>query len=107
MVWFILIGIGLAVGDLLMNHWADNGSRFTNQMVFFYLFALVVYVASLTLYAYQLKTTQLSIATIVPVLVNITLIFTISTFYFHEKVNAYQLIGISLALVAIVFLSRQ
>ena len=107
MIWFILVGIGLSLGDVLMNHWADNGSRFSGQLFFIYLLALIIYGASLTLYAYQLKTTQLSIATIIPVLINVAIVFTVSTFFLHEKINAYQLIGISLALVAIVFLSRQ
>ncbi|MCR4286272.1 MAG: EamA family transporter [Candidatus Kaiserbacteria bacterium] len=107
MIWFLLIGIGLALGDVFMNHWADNGSRFSGQLFFVYLLALVIYCASLTLYAYQLKTTQLSIATVIPLLINVALVFTVSTFFLHEKINTYQLIGISLALVAIVFLSRQ
>lgn len=107
MIWFILIGIGLSLGDVLMNHWADNGSRFSGQLIFVYLLALVIYCATLTLYAYQLKTTQLSIATIIPVLINVAIVFTVSTFFLHEKINTYQLVGISLALVAIVFLSRQ
>lgn len=107
MIWFLLIGIGLSLGDVLMNHWADNDSRFSGQPLFVYLLALLIYCASLTLYAYQLKTTQLSIATIIPVLVNVAIVFTVSTFYLHEKINTFQLIGISLALVAIVFLSRQ
>lgn len=107
MFWFLLIGIGLSLGDVLMNHWADNGSRFSGQLFFVYLLALIIYGASLTLYAYQLKTTQLSIATIIPVLINVAIVFTVSTFLLHEKINTYQLIGIAFALVAIVFLSRQ
>ena len=107
MLWFLLIGVGLSLGDMIMNHWADGGSRFVGSWLFLYVLALVVYCASLTLYAYQLKTTQLSIATIIPILINVAIVFTYSTFYLQEKVNTYQLIGVSLALVAIVFLSRE
>jgi drug/metabolite transporter (DMT)-like permease len=107
MLAFIIIGIGLALGDVLMNHWADGGSRFQGSSLAIYLIALVVYIASLTLYAYQLKTTQLSVATIIPVLINVAIVFAVSTFYLHEKVSAYQYTGIFLALMALVFLSRK
>lgn len=106
MIWFLIIGIGLAIGDVLMNHWADSGSRFVEQKLFVYLLALVVYISSLTLYAYQLKTNPLSVATITPMLINVTIIFLVSVFYFHEKITGYQLIGIILAILAIFFLHK-
>lgn len=107
MLAFIIIGVGLAIGDVLMNHWADGGSRYHGSSLAIYIAAVIVYTASLTLYAYQLKTTQLSIATIIPVLINVGIVFAVSAFYLHEKVSAYQYTGIFLALMALIFLSRK
>lgn len=107
MIWkLILVGIGLVAGDLLMKNWIIGGASFKNLSLAIYLSALIVYSGSLTLYAYQLRTMNFGIATIVPILVNIIVVALISFFYYKEALSIYQSIGILLAVVAVVLFSK-
>lgn len=107
MLWeLILVGGGLVVGDLLMKNWIVGGASYKNTSVVIYLAALVVYGGSLTLYAYQLRTVNFGIATIVPVLINIIVVALISFFYYKDALSIYQGIGILLSIAAILLFSK-
>lgn len=107
MMWkLIIVGIGLVVGDLLMKNWIIAGASFKNLSVAIYLSALIVYSGSLTLYAYQLRTMNFGIATIVPILINIVVVALISFFYYKEALSLSQSIGIFLAVGAVILFSR-
>jgi len=107
MLWkLILVGVGLTIGDVLMKQWMLGGASFKKVMFVLYLSALIVYGASLTLEAFQLRTTNLSIAVITPILVNIIAISLISFFYYKEGLTIYQSTGIGLALISIVLFSK-
>lgn len=107
MMWkLIIVGIGLVIGDLLMKNWIISGASFRNTSLIMYLSAVVVYGGSLTLYAYQLRTMNFGIATIIPILVNIIVVVLISFFYYKEALSFYQGIGILLAVFAIIFFSK-
>lgn len=98
--------MGLVTGNLLMKNWIISGASFKNLSLVVYLSALVIYGGSLTAYAYQLRTMNFGIATIVPVLVNVVVVALISFFYYKEVLSVYQSIGILFAIVAIVLFSR-
>lgn len=107
MLWeLILIGLGFAIGDILMKNWIAYGASFRNVSLIIYLFALIVYGLSFTAYAYQLRTTNFSIATIAPILVNIVIITLVSFLYYKEGLSLYQGIGIFLAIVSIILFSK-
>lgn len=107
MLWkLILVGLGLTIGDVCMKQWMIEGASFRKVGVVLYLVAIAFYWASLTMQAFQLRTTNLSIAIITPILVNIIAISLLSYFYYKEGLSVYQGIGIFLALVAIVLFSK-
>lgn len=107
MLWkLILVGLGLVTGDLLMKHWIVSGASFRNLPLAVYLSALVVYCGSLTAYAYQLRTMNFGIATIIPILINVIVVALISFFYYKEAISIYQSLGILLAVIAIVSFSK-
>ena len=106
MIWFIFIGIGMALGDVLMKQWIVNGAEFRGMPLVYYVSALIVYCTSLTLFAYQLRVTPLSIAAILPILINIIVIFCIGLTFYNEKLSYYQLAGVGISLVALFFLSK-
>lgn len=107
MLWkLIVVGLGLVAGDLLMKNWIISGASFKNLSLGVYISALVIYGGSLTLYAYQLRTMNFGIATIVPILVNIIVVALISFFYYKEALSVYQSIGILLAIGAIFLFSK-
>lgn len=107
MLWkLILVGIGLTIGDVLMKSWILGGASFKKAALALYFFALIAYGASLTVQALQLRTMNLSIAVITPILVNIVAISLLSYFYYKEGLSVYQGIGIILSLTAIVLFSK-
>lgn len=107
MLWkLIVVGMGLVLGDLLMKNWSLSGASFKDLAVLYYILGVAAYGASFTLYAYQLKTVNFGIATIVPILINIVVVALISFFYYKEALSIYQGIGIFLAIVAIILFSK-
>jgi len=107
MLWkLILVGLGFALGDVLMKSWTISGASFKNISLLIYLSALVVFGASYTTYAYQLSKMNFGIATITPILVNIVAISLLSFFFYKEGLSSYQSAGIVLALVSIVLFSK-
>ena len=107
MLWkLLLVGLGLTTGDVLMKQWMLGGASFKNASFSLYLSALAIYGVSLTLYAYQLRTTNFGIATITPILTNIIAVSLLSFFYYKESLSSYQSAGIALAFIAIVLFSK-
>lgn len=104
---FIIIGLGLALGDVIMKYWIVSGAHYSGIGLMFYVLALGVYSMSLTLFAYQLRTTPFSIATILPILINIVAVFLLSQLFYHKSITGRQFIGVAMALVAIFFLSHK
>ncbi len=101
---FILIGLGLTIGDNFMKLWARQNYSFTDSGLYFYALAILFYVSSLTYYGLQLRTTNFGVATILPILINILLVLALTFFYYHEPLTPSQMTGAVLALAAIFFL---
>lgn len=107
MLWkLVIVGFGLVVGDLLMKNWSISGASFKDLSIIFYILGVAAYGASFTLYAYQLRTANFGVATIVPILINIVVVALISFFYYKEALSIYQGIGIFLAVAAVLLFSK-
>ena len=91
MLWkLILIGFGFAAGDVLFKQWMLGGASFKKVGLLLYFAALIFFWASLTTQAFQLRTTNLSIAVVTPILVNIIAVSLMSYFYYREGLSVYQ-----------------
>lgn len=107
MLWkLIIVGLGLVAGDLFMKKWSISGESFKDLSIIFYILGVVIYGVSLTLYAYQLRTVNFGIATIVPILINLVVIALISFFYYKEVLSIYEVTGIFLAIIAVILFSK-
>ena len=100
---FILIGLGMVVGDLCMKSWANHNYSLQGISLVFYILALLAYISSLTFYGKQLQITNFSIATTLPIIINIIAIALVTVFYYKESLSLNALIGTSLAILSILF----
>lgn len=95
----------MALGDVFMKSWANQQYSLQNSGLLFLLGALVTYSASLTYYGLQLRSTNFSIATILPIVINILIVLLLTISYYHEPLSTKQLIGGFLGFCAVVLLS--
>ncbi len=100
---FILIGLGMVVGDLLMKSWSNHEYSLRGISLYIYIAALCAYAASLTYYGKQLHVTNFSIATTLPIIINIIVVAFITTYFYNEPLSLYAIIGTSLAILSILF----
>jgi uncharacterized protein (DUF486 family) len=100
---FILIGLGMVLGDLLMKTWSNYNYSLQGLSLIIYLSALLTYGTALTYYGHQLQTTNFSIATTLPIILNIIIIAALTIFYYKEPLSLNALLGTALALLSIVF----
>lgn len=102
---FVLIGFGMVVGDVLMKSWAEKGYVFSGGSLFVYILAISVYAVSLTYYGKQLHNTNFSVATTLPICINIVTVALLTYFYYKDTLSLYAITGTLFAFVAIIFLS--
>ena len=100
---FILIGLGMVMGDLLMKTWSNHDYSLRGISLVIYVAALCSYTTSLTYYGKQLQETNFSIATTLPIIINIIVVALITVFFYKEPFSLYAIIGTSLALLSIFF----
>lgn len=93
----------MVMGDFFMKLWSNHGYALRGTALFFYVSAVFVYVASLTYYGKQLQSTNFSIATTLPIIINILFVALITAFYYKEPLSINALIGTALALAAVLF----
>lgn len=103
LIKFIIIGFGMVAGDFFMKLWSNHEYSLRGMALLFYISAILVYVTSLTYYGKQLHNTNFSIATTLPIIINILLVAMITVFYYKEPLSINALVGTVLALVAVVF----
>lgn len=104
LIKFILIGIGMVIGDVFMKIWSNQQYSLNGLGLVYVTSALIVYSASLTYYGLQLRTTNFSIATILPIVINILIVLLITFFYYHEPLSIKQWIGVLLGFCAVILL---
>lgn len=100
---FVLIGFGMVTGDFFMKLWSNYGYQLHGKALIFYFSAILTYIISLTYYGKQLHNTNFSIATTLPIIINILFVALITIFYYKEPLSINALIGTALALIAVLF----
>ncbi len=101
---FIIIGFGMVAGDMFMKSWASHNYLLHGVSLMFYISALVMYAASLTFYGKQLQFTNFSIATTLPIIINIIVVTLITIFYYKEQLSLNAIIGTALAVISVLFI---
>ncbi len=104
LIKFIFIGIGMVLGDLLMKNWSNHLYELRGVGLTYFLAALLMYSVSLTYYGLQLRSTNFSVATILPIIINIVIVLLITLFYYHEPLTIKQWAGVFLGVCAIFLL---
>lgn len=101
---FILIGIGMVMGDVFMKNWSNHFYDLRGVGLVYLISALLFYSASLTYYGLQLRSTNFGIATILPIVINILIVLLITIFYYQEPLSIKQWLGVFLGFCAIFLL---
>jgi drug/metabolite transporter (DMT)-like permease len=104
LIKFVLIGIGMVLGDIFMKNWSNYSYDLRGVGLIYLIVALLFYSVSLTYYGLQLRSTNFSIATILPIVINILIVLLITVFYYHEPLSAKQWLGVLLGFCAILLL---
>jgi len=97
----ILLFIGgsvLTIGDIVMKKWVANNS------VSFFVIGLAIYLIGLMFLVYSFKYKNIAVASTIFVIFNVITLSIVSWFYFKEALTPFQLVGIALGLISIVFL---
>lgn len=101
---FILIGLGLMLGDVLMKEWSSTNYALSGNGIFAFVGALICYAAALIYYAMQLRSDSFGDATILPIIINVVAALLLTTFIYHEPLSLKQMAGAFLSIAAIFLL---
>ena len=99
---FIIVGIGMVVGDVFMKSWAMEGYALHGMPLLLYVSGMLVYAGSLTFYAKQLHVTNFSVATTLPMMINIVAVALLTVFFYREAFSVVEWVATVLALASIV-----
>lgn len=91
-------GIILTIGDIIMKKWIQTESYS------FYIWGLVIYLAGLNFLAQSFKYKNIAVASVIFVLFNVITLSIVSWLYFKEPLSLYEIVGITLGVISIVFL---
>ncbi len=87
-----------------MKSWANYQYSLQGVGLVIFLSAVGAYVTSLTYYGLQLRITNFSVATILPIVTNALVILMITLFYYHQPLSIKQWLGAFLGMCAVVLL---
>lgn len=91
-------GIVLTAGDLIMRLWVKHGTWS------YYLLGLLIYLIGMNFLAQSYRFRHIGVASGLIVIFNIVALTIISYFYFNDKINIYEGIGLVLAIVAVLLI---
>lgn len=91
-------GVVLTVGDIIMKRWTQTNEPFV------YAGGMVVYLIGLTFLAFSFKYKGIAVASVLFIVFNVATLAIVGWLFFNEPLSAHKLIGISLALIAVVVL---
>lgn len=97
-LWLVFGGITLTIGDIVFKFWVERPT------VFSYISGLCIYLIGLMCLVQSYKTENIAIASAIFVIFNIVTLALVSWFYFNDKLSTMQMIGIFLAIIAVVIL---
>ena len=88
------VGVMLAVGDIFMKLWVSkNGGNLTTN-IWWYIGGMLLYIISLSLYAYMLKKVDFAAASYAILLFNMIVIAIAGYFYLGDNLSMLELGGI-------------
>ena len=91
-------GLILTVGDIIQKQWAVSGK------IWMFWLGIAVWTVGFVFLAWSFKYKNMAIASVIFVLVNIISLLLVSWFYYGEKITPVQLIGLGLAIIAVMLL---
>ena len=97
---FILLFIGgsvLTIGDIVMKKWIANNN------IFLFIIGLIIYLIGLIFLAHSFKYKNIAVASTIFVIFNVITLSIVSWFYFKETLTPFQIIGIILGIISIIF----
>lgn len=83
---------------------SGNGSKFIDLKWF--IIGALLYVSTTFGWFYVMKHMKLSSLGVVYGLITILLLVFVGVFFFHEKLNVYEIIGIITAIISVILLSK-
>ena len=98
MVWTLVGGIFLTVGDVFLRMW------FASDLRYGFLLAFILYMTGIFCMMMSFFDKHIATATIAAVLINAILYILVSRFMYGDSVNMLQIGGIILGLVAFIIL---
>lgn len=96
-----LAAIFEGLGDVLLKKWSVSG----NKHIFFVL-GLVIYLIATVVWAFSLKHEFLSKSISIVTVLNTLFVVAVGVFYFKESLSWVNMLGIALAIVAIILIER-
>ena len=91
-------GLALTLGDIIMKQWLQTSDAKL------YGLGLVAYLAGLNLLAQSFRFKGIAVASALLIIFNIVSLALVGYFFFAEKISRLQLVGLSLALAAVICL---
>ena len=91
-------GLILTIGDIIMKKWTITNNSPT------YLLGLAVYIIGLNFLAFSFKSKNIAVASVIFIVFNVTSLSLISWLIFGQKLSTTEIIGIALAMIAVVIL---
>ncbi|MBI4426393.1 MAG: EamA family transporter [Candidatus Kerfeldbacteria bacterium] len=102
MIVALLAVVGV-IGDFFIKI-AGHGPRFIE--IKWFTIGFIIYASTAFGWFYVMKHIKLSSLGVIYALTTVLFLVAISVFYFHEKLNGYEIVGIIAAVVSLVLLSR-
>ena len=91
-------GVILTAGDLVMKKWVVSNSLYT------FIFGIFIYMLGMLFLAYSFKYENIAVASTIFVIFNVITLSIFSWLYFKETLTPFQIIGIIIGLVSVIFL---
>lgn len=91
------------IGDFFIKL-SGHGPKFMD--VKWFVIGSLVYISTIAGWFYVMKHIKLSSLGVIYSLTTVLLLVAIGVFYFHEKLNIYEIVGIITAIVSVILLSR-
>jgi len=88
----------LTIGDIVMKKWVANNNGWL------FVIGLGIYLVGTVFLAYTFKYKNIAVATVIFVVFNIITLSMVSWFYFKETLSVFQMIGIALGIISVIFL---
>lgn len=91
-------GVILTIGDLVFKQWVVSRSNYL------YIIGLLVYLLGLNFLAQSYKYEDIAVALVIFIVFNVVTLSIVGVVFYHEVLTPFEIIGILLGMVAIIFL---